>query len=475
MTTLPDATRFYIYGEWRKPHGEKTAPLINPSSEDVIGQVALGNQEDAIDAIAAAKAAFPSYSRTSRSDRIDLLKAINDQLIKRSDDIADAIHQTMGAPVGLAKSAQAGSGPQHFGEMISVLETFEFDTPNGSTIIRREPIGVSVLITPWNWPVNQVATKVAPALAAGCTMVLKPSEFTPLDSIILAEICHDVGVPAGVFNLVNGNGADMGAPLCEHPDVDFISFTGSTRAGMAIGAAGARDIKRVALELGGKSACIILEDADIGAAVPAAVQGVMLNSGQSCNAATRILAPYALYDQVCKTAKLTAEALTIGPDGDVGPVANGAQYKKVTSYIEKGIAEGATLLTGGAEKPDGFDKGYFVRPTVLGDVEPGTTVEREEIFGPVVTITPYDTVQNAIRIANDSEYGLSGAVWGGNHDEACAVAAALRTGMVHVNGAGLDSGAPFGGYKKSGNGREWGKYGLEEFLELKSVYGGVAQ
>ena len=322
---------------------------------------------------------------------------------------------------------------------------------------------------------NQVATKVAPALAAGCTMVLKPSEYTPLDAIILAEICDDVGVPKGVFNLVNGTGPEIGAALCAHQDVDCISFTGSTRAGMIIGEAAAKGVKRVLLELGGKSACILLDDADLQTAVPSAVRGVMLNSGQSCNATARILTPKESYSSVCALATETAQSLTIGPEGNIGPIANRDQFEKVKSLIDVGLSEGAQLLTGGTECPEHHPKGFYVAPTVLGNVRPGTTVEQEEIFGPVITVTPYETLSEAIEIANNSEYGLSGAVWSASHEKACDVAAQLRTGMVHINGAGLDAGAPFGGYKKSGNGREWGKYGLEEFLELKSVYGGAIQ
>ena len=475
MVRLPEATKFYIDGEWRAPDSSETAPLINPATETEIGHVALGNTNDANDAVAAAKRAFPGFSKTSVAERIDLLKAINDQFKKRKDEIANAVHQTMGAPIELANSAQAGSGLQHFGEIIKVLETFEFETPMGTTMVRKEPIGVCALITPWNWPVNQIATKVAPALAAGCTMVLKPSEYTPLDAILLTEILHDVGVPKGVFNLVTGTGAQVGAHLCAHPDIDFVSFTGSTRAGMAIGAAGAKDIKRVALELGGKSACILLDDANYQEAVPAAVKGVMLNSGQSCNAAARILAPRGAYEEICNIAKETANALTLGPEGYLGPVANAIQFEKVRDYIKIGLSEGARLIAGGADRPSDKPKGYYVSPTVLADVAPGSTLDREEIFGPVLTITPYDSIAEAIEIANDSEYGLSGAVWSNNHQKACEVASALRTRMVHINGSGLDASAPFGGYKKSGNGREWGVYGLEEFLELKSVYGGAAE
>lgn len=472
---MADATRFYIDGSWTTPSGTGRKDIVNPSDLSVVGQVALGDATDAERAIAAAKAAFPAWSETSVETRLGYLKAINERLIARNDEIADAISAEMGAPQGLARKAQAPSGPQHFGEVIRVLETFQFEKPLGSTLLRREPIGVCVLITPWNWPMNQIATKVAPAIAAGCTMILKPSELAPLDAAILAEIIDEVGLPKGVFNLVHGEGPGIGDALTRHPDVDMVSFTGSTRAGVAISTNAAPSIKRVSLELGGKSANIILPDADLATAIPASVRGCMGNSGQSCNAPTRLLVPEALYDEVAKLAAETAASIKVGKPEDrshMGPIANQPQYRRVVSLIGQAIEEGAEVLAGGPDCPPELAPGLFVKPTVFGKVTPDMTIAREEVFGPVLSIITYKTVEEAIAIANDTPYGLSGYVWG---DPATAgkVAAKLRTGMVHINGAPLDSAAPFGGYKMSGNGREWGVWGLEEFLETKSVYGGV--
>ncbi|MEP1229987.1 MAG: aldehyde dehydrogenase family protein [Litorimonas sp.] len=470
-----DATRFYIDGSWVEPNSSQIQPVVNPATESSIGDVALGNSNDVDAAVAAAKAAFPAYARTTIKQRLGWLNYINDELIARNDEIADAITAQMGAPKTMSRAYQASSGPQHFGEIIRLLETYPFEIPMGTTTVRREPIGVCALITPWNWPINQIATKVAPALAAGCTVVLKPSELAPLDAAILADIIDKSGLPAGVFNLIHGDGLGVGAPLVEHKDVDMISFTGSTRAGVAISKAAAPDVKRVALELGGKSAAIVLEDANFEAAIPSIVGGVMLNTGQSCNARTRILVPRSKYELAASLAAKAANAVTVGdPTQDetaMGPVANRAQYDRVVAMIKAGQAEGATVLAGGPEAPAGLETGLYVKPTIFGDVTRDMSVAREEIFGPVISLMAYDSLDEAISIANDSEYGLSGAVWSASHDSACDVAAQLRTGMVHLNGAGLDSAAPFGGYKKSGNGREWGVHGLDEFIELKSVYG----
>jgi aldehyde dehydrogenase (NAD+) len=473
---LPDATRHYIAGAWVSPPAGRMAPIVNPADRSVIGEIALAGPAEAEAAIAAARAAFPAWSATSREERLAWLAKINAGLIARSDEIGAAISAEMGAPASLGRGAQAGSGPQHFAEAIRVLRDYAFETALGSTLLRREPIGVCVLITPWNWPLNQIAAKVAPALAAGCTMVLKPSELAPLDAVILAEIIDKIGLAPGVFNLVHGTGPDIGATLTSHPDVDMVSFTGSSRAGVAIATAAAPSIKRVALELGGKSANIILPDADLGTAIPASVRDCMLNSGQSCNAPTRLLVPRARLTEVCALAKTTAAALTIGPpaaDCDLGPLANEPQYRRVVAMIAAAQAEGAALLVGGSEPPAGLETGLFVQPTIFVDVTPHMAIAREEVFGPVLAIIAYDTIAEAIAIANDSDYGLSGYVWGASLDAARAVARQLRTGMVHLNGASLDSAAPFGGYKMSGNGREWGVYGLEEFLEIKSIYGGA--
>ncbi|HZU65272.1 MAG TPA: aldehyde dehydrogenase family protein [Novosphingobium sp.] len=473
MTT--GAARFYIGGRWVAPASGASAPIVNPATGAEIGRVALGGRADAEAAIAAARAAFPGWSATSREERLAFLEKIHAGLIARSDEIGAAISAEMGAPGWLGRGPQAGSGPQHFAEVIRVLRDYPFEQPLGGTLIRREPIGVCTLITPWNWPMNQIATKVAPALAAGCTMVLKPSELAPLDAAILAEIIDAAGLPAGVFNLVHGTGADLGEVLTAHGDVDMVSFTGSTRAGIAIGQQAAPTIKRVALELGGKSANIILAGAPLDQAIPAAVRGCMLNSGQSCNAPTRLLVPRADLDAAVALARTAAEALTIGAPGaeaNLGPVANAAQHERVRAHITRAIAEGQTLVTGGPEAPAGLEQGYFIAPTIF-IATPDAAIAREEVFGPVLAILAYDTLEEAIAIANDSPYGLSGYVWGATPAEARDVARALRTGMVHVNGAGLDTAAPFGGYKMSGNGREWGVYGLEEFLEVKAIYGGA--
>lgn len=471
---LPDATRFYIDGRWVQPHGSARQAVIDPSTELSIGEVALGTNDDVDDAVAAARSAFDAYSQSSVAERISWLEAINAGLKERNDEIAAAISAEMGAPEQLAKRAQAPSGTQHFDEIVRVLRSFKFEEMQGTTLIRREPIGVCVLISPWNWPINQIATKVAPALAAGCTMVLKPSEVAPLDAVILAEIIDAAGVPAGVFNLIQGTGIEIGERLTSHPEVDMISFTGSTRAGVAISENAAPGVKRVALELGGKSAGIVLEDANLDDAVPQCVHAAMSNTGQSCNALTRLLVPEHKHDEIAERVALAASEMSVGAPGSgahLGPIANKSQHERVGSMIRKGIDDGAELLAGGVDRPAGLDRGFFVQPTVFGKVDRHMTIAREEIFGPVLAVIAYRDLDEAIDIANDSDYGLSGYVWGADRSRAVAVAAELRTGMVHINGAPLDSSAPFGGYKKSGNGREWGEFGLDEFLEYKSIYG----
>jgi aldehyde dehydrogenase (NAD+) len=381
----------------------------------------------------------------------------------------------MGAPVWLSRAAQVAAGMGHFFEMTRVLGSFQFEEQRGSTLMRKEPVGVCGLITPWNWPLNQIACKVAPALAAGCTMVLKPSEIAPLSGYLFAQIMHDAGVPAGVFNLVNGDGPTVGAAISSHPGVDMVSFTGSTRAGVAVATAAAPTIKRVTQELGGKSANIILDDADVATAVAAGVQACVMNTGQSCNAPTRMLVPRAKMAAAIAAARAAAEAVKVGDpftDGTtIGPVANATQFAKVRGLIQKGIDEGAELVTGGPDRPAGITRGYFVRPTVFANVRNDMTIAREEIFGPVLSIIPYDTEDDAVRIANDTPYGLSGYVQSADIERARRVAKRLRSGNVHVNGAQPDFGASFGGYKQSGNGREWGEAGLQEFLEQKAVFG----
>ncbi|MEW4447422.1 aldehyde dehydrogenase family protein [Qipengyuania sp. JC766] len=471
---LPDATRNYIDGRWVEPSGSGRQDVVNPATEEVVGQVALSDADDVAKAVAAARAAFPAFASTPLDERKAMLGRIVEGIKARQGDFADAISAEMGAPAGLASAAQAPTGMMHFATMLKVLDEFEFEEVLGTTKVRKEPIGVVAMITPWNWPFNQIACKVAPALAAGCTMVLKPSEFAPLDAVVLAEILDEAGVPPGVFNLVHGDGEGVGAPLTSHPDVDMVSFTGSTRAGVAISKAAADTVKRVALELGGKSANIVLDDADFAKAIPASVMGVMVNSGQSCNAQTRLFVPRERYAETVELAKGAADAMAPGTPRGIGPLANANQYRRVLGYIETGKKEGATLVTGGTDRPEGLDKGYYVRPTVFGDVTPDMTIAREEIFGPVIAIFAYDDLDEAIEEANANPYGLSGAVWSGDPERAYAVASRLRTGMVHLNGAQLDGNAPFGGYKMSGNGREWGRHGLEEFLETKSVYGAAA-
>jgi aldehyde dehydrogenase (NAD+) len=403
------------------------------------------------------------------------LKSIAAAYQARLGEVAETISLEMGAPLWLAKAAQAPMGLTHFAEMIKVLEKYPFEEQRGTTRIRREPIGVCGLITPWNWPINQIACKVAPALAAGCTMVLKPTEIAPLNAILFAEILHAAGVPAGVFNLVNGDGPTVGQAISEHPGIDMVSFTGSTRAGVEVARAAAPTVKRVAQELGGKSANIILDDADFAAAVGGGTMGCAMNSGQSCNAPTRMLVPRSRHDEAVAIAKATAESITVGdPSGAntrIGPVVSETQWKKIQGLIQKGIDEGATLVTGGPGRPEGLTRGYYVRPTVFANVRNDMSIAREEIFGPVLSILPYDDEDDAIRIANDTAYGLAGYVSSSNLERARRVASRIRAGQISVNGAQPDFGAPFGGYKQSGNGREWGEFGFEEFLETKAVVG----
>ncbi len=472
---MREMLKFYIDGEWVEPVTPATLDVINPATEAVCGRISLGSSADVDRAVAAAMRAFPEFSQTSRDKRIELLESILEVFARRHDDVATAIMEEMGAPWKLAKFAQTASGPQHIEAAIDALRSFEFEERHGTTLIVKEAIGPCALITPWNWPMNQVAVKVAPALAAGCTMVLKPSEIAPFDAMIFAEILDEAGVPAGVFNLVNGDGPTVGAALASHPDIAMVSFTGSTRAGISVAQNAAPSVKRVAQELGGKSANVILADADFGNAVTRGVRECFSNSGQSCNAPTRMLVPRERLEEAATIARKAAEATVVGdPQGDgthLGPVVSAAQWDKIQGLIQKGIDEGATLVAGGTGRPEGLAKGYYVKPTVFSNVTNDMTVAREEIFGPVLAIMPYDDDDDAVRIANDTPYGLSGYVSSSDLGHARAIAARLRTGMVHINGAPLDSQAPFGGYKQSGNGREWGAHGIDEFLELKSVYG----
>lgn len=470
-----DKLQFYIDGEWVDPVEPRTLDVVNPATEEVYGRISLGSEADVDKAVAAAQRAFETYSLTSREERCDLLQAILDEFKKRHDDIAEAIMDEMGAPWGLAKHAQAASGTAHIAAALEVLKTYEFEEVLGTDLIVKEPIGVCGLITPWNWPINQIAVKVAPALAAGCTMVLKPSEIAPFDAIVFAEILHEAGVPPGVFNLVNGDGPGVGTALSGHADIAMVSFTGSTRAGILVAQNAAPTVKRVAQELGGKSPSIMLDDADFETEVTKGVKFMFENTGQSCDAPSRMLVPRERMDEVAAIAAKVADATVVGDPREkgtrVGPVVSEVQWNKIQGLIQKGIDEGATLVTGGTGKPDGLDKGYYVKLTVFANVSNDMTIAREEIFGPVLSIIPYDDEDEAIRIANDTPYGLSGYVSSGDLDRARRVASRLRAGMVHINNADAHILAPFGGYKHSGNGREWGAHGMEEYLEVKSIYG----
>lgn len=472
---MTDYLKFYIDGAWVDPVTPRLLDVINPATEQPIARISLGAAEDVDRAVTAAQRAFASFSRTSRQERIDLLEAILAEYVRRQDEMAQAITAEMGAPAALARNAQAYMGSAHLSTAIAVLKDYPFEEePRGATLISREPIGVCAFITPWNWPSNQIGCKVAPALAVGCTMVLKPSEVAPLSGLLWAEIMDAAGVPAGVFNMINGDGPGVGAALSSHAGVDMVSFTGSTRAGVEVARNAAPTVKRVHQELGGKSANIILDDADIPAAVAAGVARIMNNSGQSCNAPTRMLVPRARMDEVKAAAKAAAEAMTVGdPTGDVtlGPVVSDVQWSKIQSLIAKGIEEGATLVTGGVGRPEGLTAGYFVKPTVFADVAPDATIAREEIFGPVLSIIAYDSEEEAVEIANDTVYGLAAYVQSGDIDRARKVARQLRAGQVILNGAGPDLMAPFGGFKQSGNGREWGDHAFAEFLEVKATLG----
>jgi aldehyde dehydrogenase (NAD+) len=473
MTTAYN--KFYINGEWVGPAGRETIDVINPATEEAFATISMGAAEDVDAAAKAARAAFPAWSQSSVEERKTVLQKIMAGIQARAGDLAAAITSEMGAPVGLANAAQVPSGLGHFAAVLPVLENYKFQETRGSTLIVKEAAGVCGFITPWNWPLNQIACKVAPALAAGCTIVLKPSEVAPINAYILAEIIDECGLPPGVFNLVNGDGPNVGAAISAHPEVDVVSFTGSTRAGREVARAAADGIKRVTQELGGKSANIILDDtADFGKAVFSGVLNCFGNSGQSCNAPTRMLVPKARMGEAIESAKAAAAKAVVGdPNSEgtsLGPVVSELQFNKINALIEAGIKEGAELIAGGPGRPDGLDKGYFIKPTVFANVTNDMTIAREEVFGPVLTIIGYENDADAIAIANDTEYGLSGYI-SGEPAHAQQIALQIRTGMVHINGAPLDISAPFGGYKKSGNGREWGLEGFEEYLETKAMMG----
>lgn len=465
--------KFYINGEWVELD-RPILDVINPATEQAFATIALGTADDVDAAAKAARAAFDGWAASSIDERKQVLSNIIAGMKARAGEIATAISNEMGAPMSLASTAQFGSGMAHFANALEVLENFEFEETRGKVQIVKEPVGVCGFITPWNWPLNQIACKVAPAIAAGCTMVLKPSEVAPLSGYILSEIIAESGLPAGVYNMVNGDGPSVGAAISSHPEIDMVSFTGSTRAGREVAKGAADTIKRVTQELGGKSANIILEDSDFAKSVAGGVSGCLGNSGQSCNAPTRMLVPKARMQEAMEIAKAAAAKATVGDPNDentrLGPVSSEIQFNKINDLIEKGIAEGAELVTGGPGRPDGLDKGYYVKPTIFGNVTNDMTIAREEIFGPVLCILGYEDDDDAVRIANDTVYGLSGYV-SGEPSHAAAIARRIRTGMVHINGAGPDFNAAFGGYKQSGNGREWGQAGFEEFLETKSLLG----
>ncbi|WP_043846266.1 aldehyde dehydrogenase family protein [Roseivivax marinus] len=472
--TRPKSDKFFIDGAWVAPHASRMIDVVNPATEEAFAQVAMGDASDVDKAVAAAKAAFQGFARTTKAERLDLLASIRGVYEKRFDEMAAVITEEMGAPISLSKRAQAAVGIGHLDGVVRALEAFEFEKTNpAGDIIRHEPIGVCGLITPWNWPINQIALKVIPALAAGCTMVLKPSELTPMNALLYAEILEEAGVPKGVFNLVNGDGPTVGAALSAHPDVAMVSFTGSTRAGTEISKAAAPTIKRVTLELGGKSPNVLLDDCDFEEAVTRGVKHCFQNTGQSCNAPTRMLVPASRYDEAAGYARSAAEATEVGaPDRDgrhIGPLVSDVQFDKVQALIQTGIDEGATVIAGGTGRPDGFNRGFFVRPTIFGDVTTDMTIAQEEIFGPVLVMMTYEDDEDAVRIANDTPYGLAAFVQSGDRERGLDMARRIRAGMVHVNGTDISFGSPFGGYKMSGNGREGGVHGIEDFSELKAI------
>ena len=465
--------KLYINGAWVAPHGKKTIDVTNASTEEVMATIPEGDETDIDAAVKAARDAFDSWSATTPAARAEILSKIRDGLKARGDDLAKAIAAEVGMPLKLSSRIQVGMPIVTFGNYTKMLAEYPFEERVANSLVVREAVGVVAAITPWNYPLHQIACKVAPALAAGCTIVLKPSEVAPVNAFLFAEILHAAGVPKGVFNLVTGVGTVVGEALAKHPEVDMVSFTGSTRAGKRVTELAAQTVKRVALELGGKSASVILEDADLAAAVKGTIGACYLNSGQTCSAHTRMLVPESRYDEAKQLAAAAAQSYTPGDafsdTARLGPLVSATQRERVRNYINKGIEEGAELVCGGAEAPDGLPKGYFVKPTVLGRVKPDSTVAQEEIFGPVLSIITYKDEEEAVRIANDSLYGLAGGVWAGSEERALKVARRLRTGQVDINGGAFNQLAPFGGYKQSGNGRENGKPGLEEFLEYKAM------
>jgi aldehyde dehydrogenase (NAD+) len=470
-----DNRQFYIDGAWVDPASPKVFEVINPATETVAGVISMGGAQDVDRAVAAARRAFDAYSRTTPQERLALMERILTAYKAHYDEIAQAISTEMGAPITLAKGSQTRIGVGHISAMIEVLKSFKFEETRGKVRLVQEPVGVCALITPWNWPMNQVAAKVVPALAAGCTMVLKPSEYSPFSAILWAKVMHEAGVPAGVFNLLNGDGIHVGAPLSSHRDVDMVSFTGSTRAGTEVARNAAASVKRVHQELGGKSPNVLLDDADFERAVKQSVLHVFQNSGQSCNAPTRMLVPAGKMAEVEAIAKRIAQTVVVGDPAsektNLGPVVSKLQFDRVEGYIEKGIAEGASLICGGTGRPQGLTEGYYVKPTIFSNVRNDMTIAREEIFGPVLCILPYQTEEQAVQIANDTPYGLAAYVWSEDPMRARRVGNRIRAGQVALNGASGDMSTPFGGFKASGNGREYGEFGLRDFLEVKAMIG----
>ncbi len=467
--------QFYIGGRWVEPKVPATLEVIDPSTERAFATISVGSKADVDSAVAAARAAFDECSRASREQRLTLLRRILDSYNSRAEDLAQAVSQEMGAPLAFAREAQVWAGRVHLEATIQALETYEFARLRGTSLIAREPIGVAALITPWNWPLNQIVCKVAPALAAGCATVLKPSEIAPISGLLFAEIVEAAGAPAGVFNLVNGTGTDVGQVMAGHPGVDMVSFTGSTRAGIMVAKTAADTVKRVAQELGGKSPNIILRDADFETAVRAGVAACFANSGQSCDAPARMLVSADRHEEALEIAADAAAGLKVGDPReqgvDLGPVVSQTQFDKIQRLIEAGIHDGARLVAGGPGRPSGLDCGYYVRPTVFGDVKPGMTIEREEVFGPVLAVMSYENEDEAVRLANDTVYGLAAYVSSTDIEHARAIAARLRAGTVNLNYPAWDVHAPFGGYKQSGNGREYADFGIDDYLELKAVVG----
>ncbi len=470
--------KFYIDGKWVTPNSKQSMPVINPATEEEIGTVILGNNDDVDIAVKAANLAFDSFSKTTKEDRLKLLKRIHEVTSDRFEELAQAMSKEMGAPITMSREAQADSGIGHLQGFIEALEKLEEEnTLSNGDILTKEPIGVCGLITPWNWPINQITLKVLPAIACGCTCILKPSEHTPISAMLYAEILHEAGVPSGVFNLIHGTGEEVGVALSRHPDIQMVSFTGSTRGGMSVTRESAATIKRVTLELGGKSPNLVFADCDLEKRVTASVGECMLNTGQSCDAPTRLLVEKSCYDDVLNIAKKAAEDTGVGEpqkEGDhIGPLFDKIQFDRVQNMIQVGIDEGARLLTGGMGRPDGFETGWYVKPTIFADVNNDMRVAQEEIFGPVLVIIPFESEEEAIKIANDSPYGLAAYLQTGDKERAQRVSKGLRAGAVHINGGGFNYGSPFGGYKQSGNGREGGEMGIEDYLETKTVHVGA--